>query len=142
MVLLPSLCLARWTAVDSHLRLRAAMQVVLAGALVLLFLPETIFDLRPGRGWAQLMETTGWVRQLWRTAFAAGAAGGCGSDGVRRTRRGNANPVRPAEEAGAERDLSICREPNATELFPGHGAVGDVVAEWVDGCGGRHVHGL
>ena len=65
MVLLPSLCLARWTAVDSHLRLRAAMQVVLAGALVLLFLPETIFDLRPGRGWAQLMETTGWVRQLW-----------------------------------------------------------------------------
>jgi protein-S-isoprenylcysteine O-methyltransferase Ste14 len=65
MVLLPSLCLARWTAVDSHLRLRAAMQVVLAGALVLFFLPETIFDLRPGRGWAPLMETTGWVRQLW-----------------------------------------------------------------------------
>jgi protein-S-isoprenylcysteine O-methyltransferase Ste14 len=65
MVLLPSLCLARWTAVDSHLRMRAAMQVVLAGALVLFFLPETIFGLRAGRGWAPLMETTGWVRQLW-----------------------------------------------------------------------------
>jgi protein-S-isoprenylcysteine O-methyltransferase Ste14 len=65
MVLLPSLCLARWTVVDSHLRLRAAMQVVLAGALVLFLLPETIFGLRPGQGWAPLIGTAGWARQLW-----------------------------------------------------------------------------
>jgi protein-S-isoprenylcysteine O-methyltransferase Ste14 len=64
-VLLPSLCLARWTVVDSHLRLRAAMQVVLAGALVLFFLPEMIFGLRPGQGWAPLIESAGWARQLW-----------------------------------------------------------------------------
>jgi protein-S-isoprenylcysteine O-methyltransferase Ste14 len=65
MVLLPSLCLARWTLMDSHLRLRATMQVVLAGALGLFFLPEMIFGLRAGRGWAPLIETTGWARQLW-----------------------------------------------------------------------------
>jgi protein-S-isoprenylcysteine O-methyltransferase Ste14 len=65
MVLLPSLCLARWTLMDSHLRLRAAMQVVLAGALVLFFLPEMIFGMRAGRGWAPLIETTGWARQVW-----------------------------------------------------------------------------
>jgi len=65
LVLLPSLCLARWTLVDSHLRLRAAMQVVLAGALVLFFMPEMIFAVRPGRDWAPLMETSIWARQLW-----------------------------------------------------------------------------
>jgi protein-S-isoprenylcysteine O-methyltransferase Ste14 len=65
MVLLPSLCLARWTLTDSHLRVRAAMQVVLAGALVLFFLPEMIFALRAGRGWAPLIETTGWARRVW-----------------------------------------------------------------------------
>ncbi|HEY1993443.1 MAG TPA: isoprenylcysteine carboxylmethyltransferase family protein [Edaphobacter sp.] len=65
MVLLPSLCLARWTVVDSRLRLRAAMQVVLAGGLILFFLPETIFGLRPGQGWAPLIETARWARQLW-----------------------------------------------------------------------------
>jgi protein-S-isoprenylcysteine O-methyltransferase Ste14 len=63
-VLIPALCIARWTLEDSHLRMRAAMQAILAGMLFLFFIPEMIFALRPGRGWAPLLELPGWRRNF------------------------------------------------------------------------------
>jgi protein-S-isoprenylcysteine O-methyltransferase Ste14 len=64
LVLLPALCVARWTAEDSHLRVRAALQVAISGLLFLLLVPELTFRLRPGRGWAPLLGAASWVRQL------------------------------------------------------------------------------
>ncbi|HEY4382199.1 MAG TPA: hypothetical protein VGN01_17755 [Acidobacteriaceae bacterium] len=64
LVLLPALCVARWTAEDTHLRARVALQVATAGMLFLLLLPEMAFTLRPGRGWAPLMGEASWLRQL------------------------------------------------------------------------------
>ena len=64
LVLLPALCVARWTAEDSHLRARAALQVATAGMLFLLLAPEVVFALRPGRGWAPLLYAPDWFRQL------------------------------------------------------------------------------
>jgi protein-S-isoprenylcysteine O-methyltransferase Ste14 len=63
-VLNPALCIARWTLEDSHLRLRATMQVVIAGMLFLFFLPEAVFAIRPGRRWEPLLQMPGWRRQL------------------------------------------------------------------------------
>ena len=63
-VLLPALYLARWTLEGSHLRLRAAMQIMLAGMFFLFFVPEVVFALRPGRGWEPLLQMAGWRRQL------------------------------------------------------------------------------
>jgi len=63
-VLLPALCLARWTLANKHLRLRAALQVALAGLLFLYLVPQIAFALRPGRGWTPLLEMPGWQRQI------------------------------------------------------------------------------
>jgi protein-S-isoprenylcysteine O-methyltransferase Ste14 len=63
-VLAPALCVARWTAEDTHLRARAALQVATAGMLFLLLVPELAFALRPGRGWQPLLRAPSWVRQL------------------------------------------------------------------------------
>lgn len=62
-VLLPALCIARWTERDTHLYLRTAMQVVTAGLLFLFLIPETVFALRPGYGWSPLSQLAGWERQ-------------------------------------------------------------------------------
>lgn len=64
MVLVPAVCVARWTLEDTHLRVRAALQVVMAGMLFLFLFPEMVFALRPGRGWTPLLEMAGWRRQL------------------------------------------------------------------------------
>ena len=63
-VLIPALCIARWTLEDSHLRVRAAMQVLTAGMLFLYFMPELVFALRPGLGWRAWGELASWERQL------------------------------------------------------------------------------
>jgi protein-S-isoprenylcysteine O-methyltransferase Ste14 len=63
-VLVPALCVARWTMEDTHLRVRAAMQVATAGMLFLLLVPEMAFALRPGRGWGPLLQMASWRRQL------------------------------------------------------------------------------
>jgi protein-S-isoprenylcysteine O-methyltransferase Ste14 len=63
-VLLPALAIARWTLDDSHLRARAALQVMIAAGLFLYLVPELTFALRPGRGWAPLLEMASWRRQL------------------------------------------------------------------------------
>jgi protein-S-isoprenylcysteine O-methyltransferase Ste14 len=64
MVLLPALCVARWTLEDSHLRMRAAMQAAISAMLFLYLVPELAFALRPGLGWTPLLELPGWQRQL------------------------------------------------------------------------------
>jgi protein-S-isoprenylcysteine O-methyltransferase Ste14 len=63
-VLLPAVAIARWTAEDTHLRMRAALQVATAGMLFLLLVPELAFGLRPGQGWAPLFAAAGWRREL------------------------------------------------------------------------------
>jgi protein-S-isoprenylcysteine O-methyltransferase Ste14 len=64
LVLVPGLCIARWTEEDTHLRARAALQTVTAGLLFLFFVPEVAFALRPGRGWAPLLAMEGHRRQI------------------------------------------------------------------------------
>lgn len=64
-VLVPALCIARWTMEDTRLRMRAAMQVAMAGMVFLFLLPEVVFALRPGRGWGPLVEMVSWERQVW-----------------------------------------------------------------------------
>ena len=64
LVLLPAIAVARWTAEDTHLRVRVPMQVAISGMLFLMVLPEVAFALKPGRGWAPLLETPGWLRQI------------------------------------------------------------------------------
>ena len=63
-VLLPALCLARWTQQDTHLRLRAAMQVATSALLFLFLIPEIAFALRLGYSWTPLFAMLGWQRQL------------------------------------------------------------------------------
>jgi protein-S-isoprenylcysteine O-methyltransferase Ste14 len=63
-VLIPALLIARWTLEDSHLRVRAAMQVMISGMLFLYLVPEIVFALRPGKGWTPLMKAASWQRQL------------------------------------------------------------------------------
>jgi protein-S-isoprenylcysteine O-methyltransferase Ste14 len=79
MVLVPALCIARWTADNTHLRARAAMQVAVAGMLFLYLVPQLVFTLRPGRGWAPLVEMPGWQRQLGLQALAILALPGVGA---------------------------------------------------------------
>jgi protein-S-isoprenylcysteine O-methyltransferase Ste14 len=63
-VLLPALCLGRWTVENTHLRGRAALQIATAGLLFLFFIPEIVFALRPGPSWAPLLGRSSWVLQL------------------------------------------------------------------------------
>jgi protein-S-isoprenylcysteine O-methyltransferase Ste14 len=64
LVLIPALCIARWTLNDTHPRLRAALQVATSGLLFLFFFPELIFALRPGPGWTPILRTPSWQLQL------------------------------------------------------------------------------
>jgi len=63
-VLVPALCIARWTMEGSHLHDRSTLQVAISGMLFLYFLPELVFALRPGLGWGPFLEMLGWQRQL------------------------------------------------------------------------------
>jgi protein-S-isoprenylcysteine O-methyltransferase Ste14 len=64
LVLLPALLLARWTLDDTHLELRAALQIVLSGMLFLFLVPELVFAVRAGDGWLPLLHSPSWQRQL------------------------------------------------------------------------------
>ena len=63
-VLIPALCLSRWTERGTQLKARAALQTVIASLLFLFLIPEIIFALRPGAGWAPLLQLPGWQLQL------------------------------------------------------------------------------
>lgn len=79
LVLLPALCLGRWTATASNLNGRAALQVVLSGLLFLYLLPELVFALRPSTGWHSLLSMPGWQRQLALQCIALLALPGLGA---------------------------------------------------------------
>ena len=64
-VLIPALCIARWTLTDTHLRWRAVMQVATSALLFLYLSPELAFALRPGPGWQRLLTMPSLQRQLW-----------------------------------------------------------------------------
>jgi protein-S-isoprenylcysteine O-methyltransferase Ste14 len=63
-VLIPALCIGHWTRENTHLRQRAALQIVTSGLLFLFLVPEIIFALRPGTGWAPLFGLSNWARQI------------------------------------------------------------------------------
>lgn len=63
-VLFPALCIARFTLVNTHLRLRAWMQIAISGGVFLFLLPEIAFATRPGHGWLPLLEMPSWDRQV------------------------------------------------------------------------------
>lgn len=61
-ILLPALCIARWTERNTHLRLRAAMQVAISGMVFLYLLPKIVFAVKRGTGWAPLLhQESGWL---------------------------------------------------------------------------------
>jgi len=64
LVLVPALCVARWTLENTHLAWRAAMQVATAGLVFLYLCPEIAFALRPCAGWDPLLALHGWQAQL------------------------------------------------------------------------------
>jgi protein-S-isoprenylcysteine O-methyltransferase Ste14 len=64
LVLIPALCIDRWTRESTHLRGRAALQIVTSGMLFLFLVPEIIFALRPGTGWSPLFGLSTWARQI------------------------------------------------------------------------------
>jgi protein-S-isoprenylcysteine O-methyltransferase Ste14 len=64
LVLIPALCIDRWTRESTHLRGRAALQIVTSGMLFLFLAPEIIFALRPGTGWSPLFGLSTWARQI------------------------------------------------------------------------------
>ncbi len=67
LVLAPGFCIGRWTLDNSHLRLRATLQVVISGLLFLFLLPEVVFALRPAANmssvWQPLIHTPNFLRQ-------------------------------------------------------------------------------
>ena len=63
-VLVPALCIARFTLESTHLRLRAWMQIFISGAVFLFLVPEIAFALRPGRGWSVLITMPRWELQI------------------------------------------------------------------------------
>lgn len=68
LALCPALAIARWTLDDTHLRLRATLQIATSALLFLYLLPELIFALRLGAsgvsGWGPMLALTGWRAQL------------------------------------------------------------------------------
>ena len=78
-VLLPALCIARWTLTDTRLYYRAALQVAISGMLFLYFFPEIAFTLKPGSGWAILLQMPRWEWQLWTQLITLLALPGAGA---------------------------------------------------------------
>jgi len=64
LVLIPALCIGRWTYENTHLRRRAALQITTSGMLFLFLVPETVFALRPGTGWGPLFGLSSWALQI------------------------------------------------------------------------------
>jgi protein-S-isoprenylcysteine O-methyltransferase Ste14 len=92
LVLLPALCVARWTQQDTHLTLRAAIQVATSGMLFLFLIPEAVFALRPGRGWAPLLVMDGWQLQLSLLGMVLLALPGLGAV-MEFAQRGSGTPI-------------------------------------------------
>jgi len=91
-VLLPGLSLARWTQQQTHLPVRAAMQVATSGLLFLFLIPEVVFALRPGSNWAPLLQMPVWQRQLAMLGLLILALPGLGA-AMEFAQRGGGTPI-------------------------------------------------
>ena len=63
-VLLPAQLLARWTLDDEHLGWRATLQMAMSASILLFWIPEIIFAMRPAMGWARLENEPPWLKSL------------------------------------------------------------------------------
>jgi protein-S-isoprenylcysteine O-methyltransferase Ste14 len=91
-VLLPALWVARFTLENTHLRLRAWMQIAISGGVFLFLLPQIAFATRPGRGWLPLAEMPGWERQIALQLIAVMALPGFGAV-MEFAERGDGTPI-------------------------------------------------
>jgi protein-S-isoprenylcysteine O-methyltransferase Ste14 len=91
-VLLPGLCLARWTQQDTHLAFRASMQVATSGLLFLFLVPEAVFALRRGYDWSPLIAMVGWQLRLALMLVFSFALPGIGA-GMEFAQRGRGTPI-------------------------------------------------
>jgi len=91
-VLLPGLSLARWTHQQTHLPVRAAMQVATSGLLFLFLIPECVFALRPGYNWAPLLAMPVWQSQLALLGMLIAALPGLGAV-IEFAQRGGGTPI-------------------------------------------------
>jgi len=69
-VLVPAQLFARWTVKDRKLKARAVFHVLAAGGIFLFLIPEVVFAVRPGHGWAALFCEPAWLRNLELQAVA------------------------------------------------------------------------
>ena len=92
LVLAPALCIARWTLENENLRVRAWMQVAISGGVFLYLLPEIVFAVRRGQGWAPLLGMPGWERQILLQLIAVLALPGVGAV-VEFVERGGGTPI-------------------------------------------------
>jgi protein-S-isoprenylcysteine O-methyltransferase Ste14 len=76
LVLIPAQLFSRWTLHDLHLSARVTLQVVTAGMVFLLLLPEVIFAATGHGSWAPLHTGRLWIRNLALQCIALLAVGG------------------------------------------------------------------
>jgi protein-S-isoprenylcysteine O-methyltransferase Ste14 len=118
LVLVPALCIARWTREDTRLPLRAAMQVAIAGAVFLYILPELVFARRPSAGWETLLRYPGWLRQLAMQGIALLAVPGV-SAVMEFAQRGGGTPLPydPPKRLVASGIYRYCANPMQLSCF-------------------------
>jgi protein-S-isoprenylcysteine O-methyltransferase Ste14 len=92
LVLIPALCIARFTFKNTHLWLRAWMQIAISGGVFLFLLPEIAFAVRPGAGWAPLLNMASWERQIALQLIALIALPGVGAV-IEFAERGGGTPI-------------------------------------------------
>jgi protein-S-isoprenylcysteine O-methyltransferase Ste14 len=92
LVLIPALYLARFTLENTHLRLRAWMQIAISGGVFLFLVPEIAFAVRPGAGWSPLLTMASWERQVALQLIAIIALPGVGAV-MEFAERGGGTPI-------------------------------------------------
>ena len=139
-VLLPAQLLARWTLDDEHLGWRATLQMAMSASILLSWIPEIIFAMRPATGWARLENEPPWLKSIGTAmCISSGCAGNFGGSGICATGQRNAHSIRSAKETGGKRDVSVRRESDAAILLCGDDGVGRFAAKSVGSSGGSYV---
>jgi len=94
LVLIPAICIARWTEQDRHLKRRAAMQVATAAGLFLFLVPEMVFGVtfQGATGWSPLLRLHGWQLQALVGAMLLLALPGV-SAAMEFAQRGGGTPI-------------------------------------------------
>ncbi len=92
LVLIPALCIARFTLDNTHLVLRAWMQIAISGGVFLFLIPEIAFAARPGREWLSFTEMPGWQLQIAMQLMAIMSLPGVGAV-MEFAERGGGTPI-------------------------------------------------